>query len=358
MWNIGIDAHKRRCELTAKDGDGKLVRRKNFAHTPEGWRDALRDAPAGSRVAVECVGWYQPIFDLLDELGMNGILVHAKDVTLIARSKKKTDRRDSEVLVDLLRSGFLPTAHVPSRPTRELRELTRHRDDIVKQATATKNRVHRLLERAWIQLPEVTDLFGDAGRRFLDNVHVSQAQHLVLVALLRELDCLNDLRGTLDAQIAAAVQHDADVQLLLGIDGLSVIGAATLRAEFDDVMRFPNRATIRSNFGLATSVRDSADTQRRGHITKQGPGVVRKILVQGALHFKRNNPNAERKHTRLSEARGAGIARVAAGADLLDTAYQVLKTRTPYYYADAARQKRKNAELRTMAAAAQRLSVS
>lgn len=358
MWHIGVDAHKKRCELTAKDDDGRLVRRQNFAHTPEGWRRAFEGAPRGSRVAVECVGWYQPIFDLLEEIGMVGILVHAKDVTLIARSKKKTDRRDSEVLVDLLRSGFLPTAHVPSKATRELRELTRHRDDIVQAATRCKNRVHRVLERAWVPLPDVADLFGDAGRQFLANVKLSPAQQLVLTALLRELDCLTQLRDTMDAQIAVAVQDDADVHLLLGMDGLSIVGAATLRAEFDNVQRFPNRATIRSNFGLATSVRDSADTQHRGHITKQGPGVVRKILVQGALHFKRNNPNAERKHARLKTARGHGIARVATAGDLLDTAYQVLKHQTPYLFANAARHKRKITELRSMAAAAQRLSVS
>lgn len=358
MWHIGIDAHKQRCEMTAKDADGKLVQRTNFPHTREGWKNALKHAPAGSKIAVECVGWYQPIFDLLDELGYQGILVHAKDVTLIARSKRKTDRRDSEVLVDLLRSGFLPTAHVPSRETRELRELTRHRDDIVKQATRAKNRVHRVLERAWIAPPDASDLFGNVGRAFLARVKLSPAQQLVLTALLAELDCLNQLRTKMDAEIAQAVAHDDDVELLLGLDGLSVIGAATLRAEFDDVTRFPNRATIRSNFGVCPSVRDSADTQHRGHITKQGPGVARKILVQGALHFIRHNPNAQKKHGRLKQARGAGIARVAAGADLLDVAYQVLKTRTPYHYADDARHKKKITEMRAMAATAQGLSVS
>ena len=277
MWNIGIDAHKQRCELTAKTDDGKLVRRENFPHTPEGWRHAMRGVPAKSKVAVECVGWYQSIFDLLDELGLVGILVHAKDVTLIARSKKKTDRRDSELLVDLLRSGFLPTAHVPSKTTRELRELTRHRGDIVKAATRAKNRVHRLLERAWIPLP--------------------------------------------------------------------------------DASKSPPQSSTTSTWNSCWESTASASSAPQRYAPK-GPGVVRKILVQGALHFKRNNPNAETKHTRLKAARGNGIARVAAAGDLLDTAYQVLKNRTPYPFADAARHKRKMTELRSMAAAAQRLSVS
>lgn len=352
MWHIGVDAHKKRCELTAKDDKGTIVRRRTFPHTPEGWTTALHGAPPASRVAVECVGWYQPIFDLLEELGFVGVLVHAKNVTLIARSKKKTDRHDSEVLADLLRTGFLPTAHVPSKPTRELRELTRHRDDIVKQATRCKNRVHRVLERNWVAHPDVTDLFGKKGRLFLANVVLSNAQRIVLDALLQELDILQALQARMDAHIAQWVQDDADVDLLLGIDGLSVIGAATLRAEFDDVKRFRNRTAIRSNFGVAPSVRDSADTQRRGHITKQGPGLVRKILVQGALHFARHNPRADAKLHALQHRRGKGIARVAAGADLLSVAYQVLKTRQPYHHADPGRQGKKRTELRRLAAQA------
>jgi len=352
MWYIGIDAHKKRCEMTAKDETGNVVRRRSFLHTREGWRDALAGAPPRSRVAVECVGWYQPIFDLLDELGLEGVLVHARGVALIGSSKKKTDRHDSQVLCDLLRTGFLPTAHVPARATRELRELTRLRDALCKQGVQTKNRVHRLLERTWTTTPDVSDLFGKTGRRFLDTVTLASPYRLALDTLLAELDHLETLRRRIDAAIAMHVQTDADVDLLLGIDGLSVIGAATLRAEFDDVRRFHGRKAVRSNFGIVPSVRDSADTQHRGRITKQGSGQVRKILVQAANHFVRGNPAAQVKHATIKAKRGAACAKVAAAADLLDVAYQVLKTRRPYHHADPGRHERKRTELRLIAAQA------
>lgn len=358
MWHIGIDAHKKRCSLTAKDDSGKLVARRVFQHTPEGWKSALGDAPKGSRVAIECVGWYQPVCDLVETLDLQPVLVHAKDVALIARSKRKNDRYDSEVLCDLLRSGFLPTSHIPALPTRELRELTRHLDDIVKHETSTKNRIQRLLERAWIKTPDVTDLFGKKGREWLNTASPSPAQRAVLNALLEEYDALEGIRNKIEHEIAKRVEHDKDVELLLGLDGISAMGAATLRAEIDTAKRFPNRASIRSNFGLATSVRDSADTQRRGRITKQGPGAVRKILVQGALHFVAHNPNSKLKHERLAGQRGKGVARVAAGADLLDTAYQVLKTQTPYRFARPEKTAEKRRALTRLASPPASLSVS
>lgn len=350
MWYIGVDAHKKHCSTTIKDEQGQLVRRAKFDHTPEGWRAAFADVPNGSKVAVECVGWYQPIFDLLEAMGLQPVLVHAKNVALIAKSRKKTDKVDADILCDLLRTGFLPTAHAPGKDTRELRELTRHHDDVVKAMSAAKNRVHRLLERAWAQEPEVSDLFGREGRTFLQAAKVSPAQRVVLDTLLQDLDALEKVRDTLEHEVAKRVLHDEQVHLLLTQDGIGVMAAATLRAEIDTPHRFPNRKSIRSNFGLATSVRDSADTERRGRITKQGPGVVRKYLAQGAQHFPRHNDNSRKKQGRLAKQRGKGVARIAVAGDMLDTAYQILKTKTPYKYADAKSVDAKRRELVRLAA--------
>lgn len=358
MWYIGIDAHKLKCSLTAKDASGRVTMRCTFAHTREDWTKTFEQVPRGSKVAIECVGWYQPIFDLLENMGMQPILVHARDVALIAKSRKKTDKRDSQTLCDLLRTDFLPTAHVPSKPTRELRELTRHHEKLVKRIVETKNRVHRLLERAWITTPAVTDLFGNAGRKWLKTVDVSSAQHVVLETLVDELEHTEKLQARLSAQIAKRVKDDADVHLLITINGIGVMGAATLKAEIDNVDRFPNRAAFRANFGMNPSVRDSADTKHRGRMTKQGPGVVRKVVVQGAHHHTRHNPRAKAKSDRIAKKRGKGRARAATGADLLNVAYQMLKTQTAYRFARPVEVKRKRAELARLAASAQSLSIS
>lgn len=352
MWFIGIDAHKINCTLTAKDATGRLTMRTTFAHTREAWTNTFKTIPRGSKVAIECVGWYQPIFDLLETLEMRPILVHARDVALIAKSCKKTDKRDSETLCDLLRADFLPTAHVPSQPTRELRELTRHHEKLVKRIIETKNRIHRLLERAWITLPNITDLFGKQGRTWLKQANVSSAQRIVLDTLLEELDHIAKLQAKIAQQIAKRVQDDADVNLLITINGIGIMGAAALKAEIDDVTRFPNRSKFRANFGMNPSVRDSADTTHHGRMTKQGPGIVRKIVVQGAHHYTKHDTRARTKSDRIAQKRGKGRARAATGADLLNVAYQMLKTRTTYRNTRPDEVKRKTAELARLAATA------
>jgi len=352
MWYIGVDAHKTKCSLTAKDAAGHLKMRTTFAHTREAWTKTFDQIPRQSKVAIECVGWYQCIFDLLESLGMQPILVHARDVALIAKSRKKTDKRDAEILCDLLRTDYLPTAHVPTHPTRELRELTRHHEKLVKRIVETKNRVHRLLERAWLTTPDVTDLFGQQGRAWLKTTTVSSAQRVVLNALLDELDHIEKIQTNLATQIAKRIQDDDDVHLLITINGIGVMGAAALKAEIDTVARFPNRATFRANFGMNPSVRDSADTEHRGRMTKQGPGVVRKVVVQGAHHYTRHDARAKAKSDRIAKKRGKGRARAATGSDLLNVAYQMLKTRTTYKFARPAEVTRKRNELARLASAA------
>ena len=56
-----------------------------------------------------------------------------------------------------------------------LRELTRHRIDLVAARTAEKNRVEKLLEAACIKLSVVaSDIFGVSGRAMLDALVAGQ----------------------------------------------------------------------------------------------------------------------------------------------------------------------------------------
>jgi transposase len=55
---------------------------------------------------------------------------------------------DAEWLADLLRHGLLKPSFIPPRPIRELRELTRYRESLVREQTALANRIQKLIESA------------------------------------------------------------------------------------------------------------------------------------------------------------------------------------------------------------------
>jgi len=64
-----------------------------------------------------------------------------------------------------------------------------------------------------------------------------------------------------------------------------------------------------SNYaGLTPTMRDSADTVRRGHITRRGSPHLRSALVESASTAVRRVPRYQRMHERFAERRSKCIA--------------------------------------------------
>jgi transposase len=110
-------------------------------------------------VAIESTGVYwPPVFNLL-EGQLEVILVNAHHIKAVPG--RKTDVRDSEWMADLLRHGLLKASFIPPREIRELRELTRYRQTLVKTQAAIANRVQRIIESGNIKLGQVaSDVMG------------------------------------------------------------------------------------------------------------------------------------------------------------------------------------------------------
>jgi transposase len=108
-----------------------------------------------THVAVESTGVYwKPIFNLLEGV-LEVVLVNARHAKAVPG--RKTDARDCEWLADLLRHGLLRASFIPPPHIRELRELTRYRQTLVKEQTALANRVQKLIERptsSWGRWPQ------------------------------------------------------------------------------------------------------------------------------------------------------------------------------------------------------------
>ncbi|NIN66898.1 MAG: transposase, partial [Anaerolineae bacterium] len=83
--------------------------------------------------------WY--IHDLLEPLVGRVVVAHPYHVKLITASFIKTDKRDTLALARLLAAGLIPTVWVPPRHVRELRALVVHRQRLISQRSAAKNRL-------------------------------------------------------------------------------------------------------------------------------------------------------------------------------------------------------------------------
>lgn len=82
---------------------------------------------------------------------------------------RKTDVRDCEWICDLLRHGLLKASFIPPLQIRELRNLTRHCQTLVRDLAAVANHIQKLIESANIKLGQVaTDVLGYSGRLTLN----------------------------------------------------------------------------------------------------------------------------------------------------------------------------------------------
>jgi transposase len=134
---VGIDLHLRRSVIARIDDHGDELGWVRIDNDPAALRTECRKAGRGVPVAIEATyGWYWAV-DALLAARFEVHLAHPLGMKALRKRKRvKTDPADAYELANLLRLGSLPEAYISPPDLRELRELVRHRRQLVKLATA------------------------------------------------------------------------------------------------------------------------------------------------------------------------------------------------------------------------------
>jgi transposase len=116
-----------------------------------------------THVAMESTGvLWKPVWNILEGL-FELLLVNPRELKQVPG--RKSDVRDCQWIAHLLQCGLLRTSFVPPRAQRELRDLTRHRAQLLAEQGRAANRIHKALEDANIKLGAVaSDILGKSGR--------------------------------------------------------------------------------------------------------------------------------------------------------------------------------------------------
>ena len=239
--------------------------------------------------------------------------------------KRKTDLRDAQRLWDVLVAHGelgteLPAVWIPSQELREQRELVRRRLKLAENLTRLKNSIHGLLRMHQIKRPiELKTLWSQKHVAWLGQLlkREGMSGHLrsVLASFLRELKFVTKELEDLQTQVETLSQEEhfrKAVENMTKLDGVGVLTAMTFLVELGDVHRFKNRRQLASYLGLVPSSYESGDdTDHKGHITRQGPARIRKVLNQAAWTLVRRDPFWKARYGPLAERRGALKAIVA-----------------------------------------------
>ena len=330
MYYTGIDLHKKTSFITTIDNGGKVVFRRNFANREADILDYFVSLDGPTKIVIESTcSWYW-LHDLLKAHNFDVVISNPLKTKAIASAKIKNDKVDSHMLAQLLRADLIATVHVCNLNTRKLKELLRHRQRLVRDATRMKNRIHMLLMKNNVSVA-VKDLFGLKGMKCLKKIDLPIHHQQQLTSYLTLYGHLSQQIEPLTKRIKHLADKNPMAKLLMTIPGIGPITAMFIIAEIEDISRFPSYRNLSSYAGLVPCLDASADKSRTGRITKQGSPYLRSALVEAAHVIPRM------KKTRLNVFFRKRIVRagyqkaiVATAHKMLQVVYYVLKNQTPY----------------------------
>lgn len=343
---FGLDVHKsyiHACELRADEAGNLQERHFRFPNCPRAWAQFTSGLGQDARVALEVTG---SAFEVHDILALHaGQVVVANPVAMRRLGGgRHTDRQDAARLARMLALGTLPAVWVPPLPVREVRRLLRVHERLGSYRRALLNQARAVLRRQGILLPK-----GPGGLKRLTEGMIGRlpaAERAILVGVLSAARALQEQEQAILTQIAARVAHEPGVRLLMTIPGVGLMTAATLWAKLGDPRRFPGPKQVGRYAGLDPSVDQSGERDRRGRISRNGDGLLRRALVEAAWVVARHDAGPlgsyyRRKATQL----GAKRALIALARRLVVVAWRMLLTGEVYRGYREAPMRRKQAQL-------------
>jgi deoxyribodipyrimidine photolyase len=143
-----MDIHKNFIQAAAMDKEGTIIKEQQFKSDGEAIKrfiNSLKTKNIQAAIEATCT-WYH-VYETLDALGIETILVNMRRTKTIAESKIKTDKLDAKTIAQCLRTGFIATAYIPPKTILEQRTILRHRMSLRKEITRYKNKIHAILLR-------------------------------------------------------------------------------------------------------------------------------------------------------------------------------------------------------------------
>ena len=326
---IGVDFHSRQqtiCYL--KTETGELVISELQHQDKEQVRAFYQQFQGHVIIGLEASG-YSPWFEaLLERLGCEVWLGDATEIRRRARWRQKSDRRDAELIWDLMVHHEFPRLHQPLPQSREVLRMLRYRQKLIKMRTMSKNSLQAIAMQAG--LAKGKQLFTAAGQQQFQVAEMSavlQWQRDHWFALLQPLN--QQLLETM-VWCKAQSKDDVSIQRLRTHPGIGLLTSLCLLHTLQPISRFRNQRKVVAYAGFDPVVRSSAERAIHLGISKAGSRLLRYLLVEAVHTAIRYDEDLKRFYQRLAERRGRPKAKVAAARKLLIRAYIMMRDEIDY----------------------------
>jgi transposase len=318
----GLDIHRKQISFDCVDTEtGELERGRiapaDRAHLADGLARHLAGRAEVHLAFEGCTGW-RYVAEELARAGVSAHLAEPADTAALRGRKRhaKTDRADSQHLRQLLTDGRLPECWIPPAQVLEHRALLETYRALRVERTAWVQRIHAVLFHQGARLP--CDGFRSAqGRAELAAITaaLSSAGQLQVATALGMIAALDEHLETLRRQLINTARHLTGAKVLTArLYGVGPITALALTCWLGGAGRFSSARQAVRFAGLDVTVHSSDGKRSPGHLSRQGPEVLRWCLFEaGKTHARISAPDhdyyaqaqqrLDGKRAALSEAR-------------------------------------------------------
>jgi transposase len=324
----GVDFHARQQTICYCDTADGVIHCQELYHGKDDVRDFYSQFTGGAIVGLEASGYSTWFVELLEGLNHQVRIGDASEIRRRARSRQKNDRRDAELILDLLLREEFPQVHRPAFASREILRLLRYRHRLVQMRTQCKNSLQALAYSAGSA--KRAALLSQKGRERFLQLPMSAAMDRQRREWLRFVAEFDERIKELDGWLTEQAELDERALRLQTHQGIGLLTSLALVHGLEPVSRFAGGRKVAAYVGLDPVEHSSGGKQKFGSISKGGSRLLRYLLVEAAQTAVRRDEQLKAFYSRLFKKRGAQKAKVAAARKLLIRSYILLRDKIDY----------------------------
>lgn len=331
---IGLDLGSRSSQCAVLGEDRKLIEERKLSTNKPSFSRLLARYP-GSRVVMEASTPTRWINDLATEMGHEVIIANPRNIPLITKSQRKSDRNDARLLARLGMTD--PSLLSPITLRDECHQAVRRqlftRDHLVGMRSGIVTFIRSQVKELGDGLPTCgANVFG---RKMKSEIPaLLRASVAPMFAVLERLeDAIQECDQKLEAASKVAFPQTATLQQVHGIGPLTALAFV---ATIADPARFSDSRSVGAYLGLVPATRQSGGYNPDMRITKTGDKYMRRLLVSAATKILGPfgaDSDLKRFGERIANRggkRAKSIARIAVARKLSVLLHSLLKTGEVY----------------------------
>lgn len=277
-------------------------------------------------VALEgCTGWRYVTGELL-AAGITPHLAGPADTAALRGKKRhaRTGKTDSRHLRVHLAAGDLPECWIPPVHVLEARAIVRLYKDLVDERGGWHQRIAAALFHQGV--PVTASMATAQGRAAVPGMELSAAGRQAVETGLRQAGRLTGELDPLRRQLDMISRRQPGCRALRTTQyGVGPVTSVAIWAELGDVRRFGSSDNVIRHTGLDITVYSSDGKRPAGHLSRQGPQLLRWALYEAARCAARPAAPDYRCCTATRDRRTGGLATLPVARKLARRCYHTLR---------------------------------